>query len=80
MKRERALLTELRPHITIPEYEFKDVMFFPLTKMISVAIFVKSKNCTILHSVKSTPQEIAESLNEQYERHLNIQTEQITLK
>ena len=80
MKNQQSLVAELRTHITIPEYYFTNVMILPLTKNLSVSILVNSEKSFILCAVKPTAQEVAQDLNEQYERFMNTEHEQNTLK
>lgn len=74
------LIDILKQSITIPAYTFQKIEILPLTEQLSVSILVDSENSFILHSSKSTPQEVGGDLNDQYERHLNTKTEQNTLK
>ena len=75
-----GLMGNLREAIEIESYQFKLVEFLPQTKQLSVSILVDSEKCFILHAVKPNPKEIADSLNEQYERFMNTEHEQVELK
>lgn len=67
--------------ITIDDdFCFQKIEFLPQTKQLSVSILVDSEKSFILHAVKPTPKEAANDLNEQYERFMSTEHEQIELK
>jgi len=78
--RVKEVFDGLKEAIHIPNYGFEEIKFYPRIKKIGVTIFVKSEIYAILQSCKPTIREVGKELNEQYERHLNTEPEQVELK